>query len=234
MTVIKFISLTAFLSLSFLSFLPQETLALKIRSRQTSTVTSTRTTSNRVVSSVRFKSGKTGVIINLSGLNNAQSVSYELTYTGNGTSQGAMGTISNITSSTDSRELLFGTCSGGVCRYHSNINNARLVITSKLKSSGFIIPKGDDITDLQGFPDHENGRIAAAQYLLIEQNLNDPIVRAEIIKNAKEAIENPDAWTKKGGIRDENNKWSKKYGALPNDDEIIKQALNHQKRNLML
>ena len=120
----------------FLAFLPQEVLALKARTRQasTTTTTTTRAVGAKVASSVRFKAGRNGIIISLSGLTNAKSVSYELTYDSNGTSQGAMGTISNITSSTDSRELLFGTCSGGVCRYHSGITNARLVITSKLKS----------------------------------------------------------------------------------------------------
>jgi hypothetical protein len=120
--------------LSVLVFLPQEALALKTRGAQTATTTTTRTLGTKVSSSVRFKPGKNGIIISLSGLTNAKSVSYELTYSSNGTAQGAMGTISNITNSTDSRELLFGTCSGGVCRYHSGITNARLVITTKLKS----------------------------------------------------------------------------------------------------
>lgn len=114
-------------------FLPQPILALKTRVRMISTGVS-RTVSGRVTSSVRFKSGRNGIIISLSGLSNAESVSYELTYNTNGITQGAMGTISNITNSTDSRELLFGTCSGGVCRYHTNITNAKLIITSKLKS----------------------------------------------------------------------------------------------------
>jgi hypothetical protein len=105
--------------------------------------------------------------------------------------------------------------------------------TSKLKSSGFIIPEGKDITDLQGFPDTPKGRTVAAQYLLIEKNLNDPKVKAEIIKNTKEVIENHKSWTGKGGTDDPNKTWSKKYGALPSDEEIVKQALNHQKRNLM-
>ncbi|MCX6725946.1 MAG: hypothetical protein NT052_01350 [Candidatus Shapirobacteria bacterium] len=119
--------------IGFLMFLPQPILALKTRVRMISTGVS-RTVSGRVTSSVRFKSGRNGIIISLSGLSNAESVSYELTYNTNGITQGAMGTISNITNSTDSRELLFGTCSGGVCRYHTNITNAKLIITSKLKS----------------------------------------------------------------------------------------------------
>lgn len=90
--------------------------------------------SGRIGSSVKFNAGRNGVIINFSGLTNANSVTYSLSYNSNGIPQGAMGTISNIITSTDTRELLFGTCSGGVCRYHQNLTNASLVITSKLKS----------------------------------------------------------------------------------------------------
>jgi len=121
--------------------------------------------------------------------------------------------------------------------------NAQIIVTrkdpsgqtkkQKLKTSGFYIPEGKDIKDLKGFPDTPAGRVAASQYLLIEQNLNNPIVRAEIIKNTKAAINNADAWTGKGGRKDPNRTWSKIYGTEPSDDEIIQQALNHQKRNLM-
>jgi hypothetical protein len=121
--------------------------------------------------------------------------------------------------------------------------NAQIIVTrkdpsgqtkkQKLKTSGFYIPEGKDIKDLKGFPDTPAGRVAASQYLLIEQNLNNPIVRAEIIKNTKAAINNADAWTGKGGTKDPNRTWSKIYGTEPSDDEIIQQALNHQKRNLM-
>lgn len=107
------------------------------------------------------------------------------------------------------------------------------VVKSKVKSSGFMIPEGKDITDLKGFPDTPKGRVVAAQYMLIEQNLNNPVVREEIIKNTKEAINNPAAWTGKKGASDPNRTWKKLYGTEPSDDEIIKQALNHQKRNLM-
>lgn len=72
--------------------------------------------------------------MSLSGLNNASSVSYSLSYNANGIPQGVMGTIKPKSSKTETRELLFGTCSKNVCRYHTNISNAKLTITSKLKS----------------------------------------------------------------------------------------------------
>jgi hypothetical protein len=121
------------LVLAFL-LLPQSVLALKARSSRGSSGSRVYSTAGRVGSSVKFNGGRNGLVIYFSGLTNAKSVTYTLSYESNGISQGAMGTISNITTATDSRELLFGTCSGGVCRYHQNISNAKLVITSKLKS----------------------------------------------------------------------------------------------------
>jgi hypothetical protein len=124
----------SFLIIVFFLLLPQSALALKIRSSRGASSTRVYSTAGRVGSSVKFNGGRNGVIISFSGLSNAKSVTYTLSYNTNGIAQGAMGTISNITTSTDTRELLFGTCSGGVCRYHQNITNAKLVITSKLNS----------------------------------------------------------------------------------------------------
>lgn len=110
-------------------------LAAKARtSRGAGTAISSGTaTSGRVLSSVRFKTNRLGVVLTLSGLNNASSVTYELTYTAAGIPQGARGTVSGA-GNTASRELLFGTCSKNVCRWHTNITAARLTVTSKLNS----------------------------------------------------------------------------------------------------
>ena len=117
--------------------IPSKTLAAKARTSRGGTTGSSTgyvSTSGRVVTSVKFRGDRRAVIINFAGLTNAKSVTYSLTYSSNGIAQGAMGTITNIAGSVDSRELLFGTCSHGVCRYHTGITDARLVITSKLKS----------------------------------------------------------------------------------------------------
>jgi len=116
--------------------IPSETLAAKVRTSRGTTGGSRSyvSTGGRVVTSARFRGDRRAIIVNFTGLTNAKSVTYSLTYNSNGISQGAMGTMTNIAGSSDSRELLFGTCSHGVCRYHTGITNARLVITSKLKS----------------------------------------------------------------------------------------------------
>lgn len=83
--------------------------------------------------SPKLRSDRRALIVNFSGLLRANSVSYTLSYNTNGIPQGVVGTIIP-TQSTAQRELLFGTCSAGVCRYHTNLTNMKLVITSNLKS----------------------------------------------------------------------------------------------------
>ena len=127
----------------FLLFLvPSKTLAAKPRMSRGTTGGSKSYVSSggRVTTSVRFRGDRRAIFINFAGLNNATSISYSLTYNTNGIPQGAIGTITKFSGSSDSRELLFGTCSKGVCRYHTGITDARLVITSKLKS-GFTTRK---------------------------------------------------------------------------------------------
>lgn len=124
------------LTLFLISFAtPSSALAAKPRTTRGSgaTVSSGTATSGRVISSVRFKTNRLGIILSLSGLNNASSVTYELTYAAAGIPQGARGTVSGAGSAA-TRELLFGTCSKNVCRWHTNITDARFVVTAKLNS----------------------------------------------------------------------------------------------------
>jgi hypothetical protein len=88
-----------------------------------------------VRASIRFRPDRLGLLVNFSGFSNIAS----LTYTANGIPQGVSGTVTAATAG-EQREILFGTCSGGICRYHTNITNARLIIDSKLYS-GTIIRK---------------------------------------------------------------------------------------------
>lgn len=114
---------------------PSSAWAAKARTSRGSgaTVSSGTATTGRVVSSVKFKANRLGIIVSFSGLNNAATVTYELTYTAAGIPQGARGTVSSA-GNVATRELLFGTCSKNVCRWHTNITNARLVVTAKLNS----------------------------------------------------------------------------------------------------
>jgi len=114
-------------------FFPAKVLAAKKRTSRGGTAVTSGTTSRGVQSSVKFKSNRLGLILTLSGFGNISSVSYQLTYTTNGIPEGVSGTI-QPTGATETRELLFATCSKNVCRWHTNIHDARLVVTSKLKS----------------------------------------------------------------------------------------------------
>jgi hypothetical protein len=110
------------------------------------------------------------------------------------------------------------------------------VTKQNLKKEGFRVPTGSNLTEeeLQGFPNTPDGKVAAAQYALIKKNLDNPTVRAEIIKDTKLVIDDPNAWKGKTETTVNPDKnWTKKYGALPTDDEIVNAALAHQKRNLM-
>jgi len=90
-----------------------------------------------VASSVKFRGDRRAVILTLSDLSKASQISYTLTYTGNGVSQGVSGSIKPDGEPSVTRELVFGTSSAGVYRYHTGISNARLVITTYLKSGAY-------------------------------------------------------------------------------------------------
>ena len=92
------------------------------------------TTSSGIGVSVKFRGDKKAVILNFSNLQNANSVNCVLTYTQNGQEEGAIGSLTLGKSQTATQELLFGTCSKNVCRYHSNISNVKLEASYTLKS----------------------------------------------------------------------------------------------------
>ena len=83
--------------------------------------------------SARLRPDRRAVILTVSHLQLTTSVSYLLTYDANGKSEGAAGAIKE-SGYLATRELLFGTCSKGVCTYHVGITNARLEVTANLKS----------------------------------------------------------------------------------------------------
>lgn len=99
---------------------------------------STASTAGRVGVSVKFKSDRQAIIADFNNLGVASSVTYSLSYSHGGVNEGAGGTIS-ASGDTASRELLFGTCSKGVCRYHTGIKNAKFTVTSTLKGGKKVV-----------------------------------------------------------------------------------------------
>lgn len=103
------------------------------------TTKSSGATSGRVKTSVKFRGDRRAATVTFSTLSVAKSVSYTLSYNTRGTTQGASGSIVSLSTDPTTRELLFGTCSAGVCRYDSGITNAKLVITSILTNGRKVV-----------------------------------------------------------------------------------------------
>ncbi len=82
----------------------------------------------------KLRSDRRALNVSFSNLQNANLVSYLLVYKTKGQEEGAMGGIKLKGSSNLSQELLFGTCSKNVCRYHTGITDARLEVSYTNKS----------------------------------------------------------------------------------------------------
>lgn len=98
-------------------------------------------TSSSITVSPRLRADRKALLVSFGNLQNATSVSYTLTYTHDGQEEGAGGSVNPADGNTASRELLFGTCSSGVCRYHSGISNMKFEVTAQLKSGKKIVKR---------------------------------------------------------------------------------------------
>lgn len=89
--------------------------------------------------SVKLRSDRRAVVATFTNLGVAKSVSYQLTYRTGRVNEGAGGSLSSLSQDPAVRELLFGTCSKGVCRYHTGITNAKFTVTTTLKNGAKIV-----------------------------------------------------------------------------------------------
>lgn len=87
-----------------------------------------------LVVSAKLRGDRQALFVYFSNLNKVTSVTYTLMYQTNGKDEGVSGTMDATGGNSTSRELLFGTCSSGVCRYHQNLSNMKLEVTSTLTS----------------------------------------------------------------------------------------------------
>lgn len=90
--------------------------------------------SSGVVISPRLRADRRALLLYFANINKAKGITYTLIYQTNGKDEGVSGSINSSVSNSATRELLFGTCSSGVCRYHANISNMRLEVVSELSS----------------------------------------------------------------------------------------------------
>lgn len=87
-----------------------------------------------LIVSPRLRSDRKALVVGFSNLQKVKNVTYTLIYQTNGKDEGVSGSVDSSSGNSLSRELLFGTCSSGVCRYHANIANMKLEILSELPS----------------------------------------------------------------------------------------------------
>lgn len=93
-----------------------------------------RAVGSSVGASAYLRADRLALIVNFSNLSRARNVNYTLSYQTNGKDEGIGGSVDISAGNTTSRELLFGTCSSGVCRYHTGLSNMKLEIISELTS----------------------------------------------------------------------------------------------------
>lgn len=129
-----------FLFLLILVITPSPTLAKKkLGTGAKKATTVSKSTSKGITTRVSFRGDRRAVVATFSNLGIVSKVDYFLTYQSRGTTQGASGTLTSASEDPTSRELLFGTCSRGVCRYDSGIANAKLTVTTRLKNGAKVI-----------------------------------------------------------------------------------------------
>lgn len=87
-----------------------------------------------LIVSVRLRPDREALELSFGNLNKVKNVVYTLSYNANGIDQGVNGMLSAVDGNGNSRELLFGTCSSGVCTYHQNITGMKLEIVTELPS----------------------------------------------------------------------------------------------------
>ena len=92
-----------------------------------------------VATGVKFRGDRRAIIVTFSNLSIATKVDYVLSYNTRGTTQGASGSLTSSAGSSVIRELLFGTCSHGVCRYDTGITNAKFVVTTYLTNGKRVV-----------------------------------------------------------------------------------------------
>lgn len=130
----KYIAIVCLLIVSGLFYTPTVHAAKPFTAKKTAPVKASAGTKSPIPAVVKFRSDRRAILFSFSSFSGIESVNYSFTYTNNGKPEGAGGTIRAANNPTTVRELVFGTCSTSVCSYHTNIKNARLVVTAKFSN----------------------------------------------------------------------------------------------------
>jgi hypothetical protein len=100
----------------------------------------TQTASSLPRTNLVLRGDKLALLVQLTNLTEAASVSYVLTYNSTDAPQGVEGTLDPAIGSAQ-KELVFGTCSGTVCTYHTGISDMKFEVKLGLKSGKTLIRK---------------------------------------------------------------------------------------------
>ncbi|MDO8618551.1 MAG: hypothetical protein Q7R49_01245 [Candidatus Daviesbacteria bacterium] len=122
------LSIAFIVSIFFFIFVQTAEAKTLPQAAKTSSKTAVKTVSSGINVTPRLRADRKALIVYFSNLQNTKSVSYSLTYNTNTQPEGAIGSLS-LGKPSASQELLFGTCSKNVCRYHTGINNMRLEVS---------------------------------------------------------------------------------------------------------
>lgn len=126
----KKLSVLLFLTLFLLVFTSSvEAKTLPQASKSAKTTVSKTSNGTSIGVSVRLRVDRRAVVLYFSNLKSAKSVAYMLTYKTSTQDEGAMGGININGKSNTSQEILFGTCSKGVCRYHVGVSDVKLEVS---------------------------------------------------------------------------------------------------------
>lgn len=125
---------------ALLFFSPKEVYAKKLlpRARVATGGSSQTVSSGGPGVSVKFRADRLAIVATFTNLSQANSITYMFSYNTRGTTQGAQGSI-NAAENNTSREIIFGTCSHGVCRYDYGISGAKFIVTIKLPNGRRIV-----------------------------------------------------------------------------------------------
>ncbi len=91
--------------------------------------------------SARLRGDRLALIVIFGNLQKVTNTTYILMYQTNGVDQGVSGSLDSSSGNTVTRELLFGTCSSGTCRYHAHITNMKLEVTIDLPNGKHILKR---------------------------------------------------------------------------------------------
>ena len=125
----RIVAVTA-LSIALFFSLAGEAHAKKLLPRASPKAGAKKVSSKGITTKVKFRGDRRAIVVTFTNLSIASSVSYTLTYDSKGITQSAGGTIALPTSEPVAREIPFGTCSAGICRYDTGVKNAKFSVTT--------------------------------------------------------------------------------------------------------